>query len=202
MPKSPARKPAAKREYLSRDRRKRSLLDAAAAIVERDGWSALTMSALAEAAGTSRQLIYQHFNSQEKLLAGTAWHIFNETMSGTQASVAAHPTNLAEAALAAEAVTLDLPPGRANALWQLIAGTASATPELEKVRLGLRELITGIWTPLVRKELGMTTADAKAYAWMMIMSFWGMRQLVGDGELPRTRGVKLFNQMIEQVRRR
>lgn len=195
------RKTPTKRAYLSRDLRRQTLLEVAANIVEREGWTALTMSALAEQGGTSRQLIYQHFPSLEKLLADTSWHIFTDTMLGTKASIAAHPTNLAEAVAAAEAVTLDLPPGRADALWQLIAGTASATEELEQMRRGMREVITGMWTPLVRKELGLKEADAKAYAWMMVIAFWGMRQLVRDGDVSRTRGVKLFTQMVERLGR-
>lgn len=201
-PRSRKRPATAKRAYLSRDKRRQTLLEVAAGIVEREGWTALTMSALAEQGGTSRQLVYQHFSSLEKLLGDTAWHIFNDTMRGTEASVAAHPANLAAAVKSAEAVTLDLPPGRGDALWQLIAGTASPTPELENIRNGLRQLITGVWTPLVRKELGLSQADAKAYAWMTVMAFWGMRQLVRDSVLSRTRGVKLFGDLLARVVRR
>ncbi len=213
MPKTPARPAkttrrrarattAPKRAYLSRDLRRQTLLEVAADIVEREGWTALTMSALAEAGGTSRQLIYQHFPSLEQLLADTAWHIFADTMKGTKTSIASHPANLEEAALAAESITLDLPAGRGDALWQLIAGTASQTPELEKIRRGLRDLIGGVWMPPVRKQLGLTEADARVYAWMTVMAFWGMRQLVRDGELPRERGMKLFNDLVARLARR
>lgn len=194
---APANKP--KRAYLQKEHRRQALLDVAASVVEQQGWAGLSMSALAEHAGISRQLVYQHFPSLEKLLADTAWHIFNDAMLGTQASIAAHPTNLAEAAQAAEAVTLDLPKGRAEALWQLIAGTAADTPELQQVRRGLRELITGIWAPLAKKELDLNPADAKTYAWMMVMAFWGMRQLISDGELSRARGAKLFADFVSRV---
>lgn len=190
---------APKRAYLSREVRRQALLEVAAGIVERSGWHSLTMSALAEHGGTSRQLVYQHFSSLEKLLADTAWYIFNDTMHGTKASIAANPDSLAAAAHAAEAVSLDLPPGRGDALWQLIAGTASATPELDQIRQGLRELIISIWMPPIRKELGLNVPDAKAYAWMTVMAFWGMRQLVRDGAIPRARGVKLFNELIERM---
>jgi AcrR family transcriptional regulator len=205
--KSPARavrKPEAegKRAYLSRDLRRRTLLEVAAGIVEREGWTALTMSALAENGGTSRQLVYQHFPSLEKLLADTAWFIFEETMLQTRASVAAHPSSLVEAVKMAESFTLDLSPGRGDALWQLIAGTAAASPELEKIRANLRQMIGGVWTPLVRKELDLAPADARAYAWFTVMAFWGMRQLVRDGELTRARGTKLFNDFLERVTRR
>src|SRR3546814_12172038 len=69
------------------------------------------------------------------------------------------------------------------------------------MRRGMREVITGIGTPLVRKELGLKEADAKAYAWMMVIAFWGMRQLVRDGDISRKRGVTLFGQMVERLRR-
>lgn len=190
-----------KRAYLNRDRRRQALLEVAAGIVEREGWAALSMSALAENAGTSRQLVYQHFPSLEKLFADTAWHIFNDTMLGTQASISANPASLTEAAKSAEAVTLDLPVGRADALWQLIAGTASDAPELDAIRRGLRELISGIWAPLTKSELGVSAGDAKAYSWMMVMAFWGMRQLVRDGELSRMRGVRLFNDLVARLQR-
>lgn len=190
-----------KRTYLSRDARRQNLLEVAAGIVEREGWTALNMSALAEQGGTSRQLVYQHFPSLEKLLADTAWHIFNDVLAGTRDSINANPASLAEAARSAEAVTLDMPQGRADALWQLIAGTAGASPELESIRRDLRQLIGGVWMPPVRKELGLSEADARAYAWMTVMAFWGMRQLVRDGELSKARGLKLFNDLIGRIAR-
>jgi AcrR family transcriptional regulator len=201
MPAKPRKteKPSAKRAYLSRDLRRQALLEQAAALVEQQGWTALSMSALAEASGTSRQLVYQHFPSLDKLLADTAWYIFNDTLSDTQASIAANPDRLQEAAKAAEAITLDLPPGRGDALWQLIAGTAGASPELDAMRRGFRDLISGVWSVPVRKQLGLNTADSKAYAWMALMAFWGMRQLVRDRVISRAQGVKLFNQFVARV---
>lgn len=190
-----------KRAYLSRDRRRQALLDVASLIVEQDGWPALTMSALAERGGTSRQLVYQHFPNLEKLLADTAWHIFHGTMQQTQASVDAFPASLTEAARTAEAFTLDLPPGRGDALWQLVAGTAAASPELDKIRRNLRQIIIGLWAPSVRKQLDLKPADARAYAWMSVMAFWGMRQLIRDGEISRSRGVRLFNELLDRIAR-
>jgi hypothetical protein len=50
-----------KRPYLGKDDRRKSLLNAAAELVEEAGWGVLNMSALADRAGVSRQLVYQHF---------------------------------------------------------------------------------------------------------------------------------------------
>jgi AcrR family transcriptional regulator len=205
----PARQPAgrkpataaAKRPYLRRDSRAQKLLEVAADIVERQGWAALTMSALAEHGGTSRQLVYQHFPNLEALLVKTAWHIFNDTIQGTRASIAAHPANLMEAVSQAEHFSIDLPAGRGDALWQLIAGTASMAPELETIRRGIRELVTRTWTPSLKRELKLGDADARIYAWMMVMAFWGMRQLVRDGEISRARGVSTFNGLVQRLLR-
>lgn len=188
-----------KRSYLRRGERKQMLLDVAAGVVEAQGWTALSMSALATAAGVSRQLVYHYFPNLETLIAKTAWHIFNDTIEGTRASIAAHPDNLRDAAESAEAVTLDLPPGRGDALWQLIAGTAGATPELERIRHGIRQLISETWQPSMESELGLEGEDARAGSWMMVMAFWGMRQLVRDGELSRERGTAIFNTLLDRL---
>lgn len=190
-----------KRAYLSRERRRETLLEVAAEIVEKQGWAALTMSALAERGGTSRQLVYLHFANLEELLAATAWAIFNDTMQDTQAAIKRNPNDLMAAVLAAEAVSLDLRPGRGDALWQLIAGTAAAGPELDKVRRQLRSLITRVWARPVAEQLRVDEDTARHYAWMLVMSFWGMRQLVRDRKLAREQGMVLFTELIRRLLR-
>lgn len=188
-----------KRAYLSRDLRRQTLLEVAAGIVEREGWSALTMSALAEQGGTSRQLVYLHFPNLEELLAATARLIFMDTMRETQASLMAHPRDLVAAVKAAEAVSLDLNPGRGDALWHLLAGTAAASPELEKIRRQLRTMIIGVWAEPLAETLKLSPKDAQAYAWMLVMAFWGMRQLIRDQKMPRAQGIELYGTLIQRV---
>src|SRR5688572_18797094 len=53
---------------MSRDRRHAFLLDTAAAIVDRDGVSALTFESLAEAAGVTKTLPYAYFESRDEVL--------------------------------------------------------------------------------------------------------------------------------------
>jgi len=62
-------KPPTKRE-LRRARRLAELLDAAMAIIERDGVDALTMPRLAEEAGAAVGGLYRYFASKDALLAG------------------------------------------------------------------------------------------------------------------------------------
>ncbi len=188
-----------KRPYLRRADRRQLLLETATEIVETEGWIALTMSALAERGGTSRQLVYQHFPNLETLLHETAWHIFTDVIERTQESVAAHGNNLKQAIAAAELISLDLPPGRGDALWALIAGTAAGSNELDAMRRGIRELILKIWTPVIRDAMQLPEGAARTAAWSLVMGFWGMRQMVRDGEVSREQGIATLNTLIDQL---
>jgi len=188
-----------KRPYFRRADRRRLLLETAAEVVESEGWTALTMSAIAERGGTSRQLVYQHFPNLETLLSKTAWHIFTDVIENTRQSVAGQGSNIQQAIAAAEKISLDLPTGRADALWALIAGTAGNSPELDTMRRGIRDLILKIWQPIVRDALQVDSAEARTVAWSLVMGFWGMRQMVRDGDITREEGVTTFNTLVARL---
>ena len=188
-----------KRLYLGKDDRRKQLLQAASALVEKHGWSVLSMSALAESTGVSRQLIYQHFPNLEALLSATSWAIFVDTMEGTRDAIMQHPNDLKAAIMAAELVTLDMPVGRSDALWQLVAGMDLGMPELESIRTGIRDVIIGLWVPPVAKLKGLDEENAKSLVWMMIMAFWATRNMIRDNVVSREVGLKQFHNVIEAL---
>ena len=57
----------APRKYLRAGERREQLLAAAADLVGKQGWGGLGMIPLAEAAGVSRQLVYEHFENLDVL---------------------------------------------------------------------------------------------------------------------------------------
>lgn len=188
-----------KRPYLGKDDRKKALLHSAAELVEEAGWGVLNMSALADRAGVSRQLVYQHFPNLESLLGATAWIVFTDTMEGTAQAIASHPNDLKQAIRAAELVSLDMPVGRGDALWQLIAGSGLNSPELETIRVGIRDVILKLWVPAVRKEKNLDKPAATSLVWMVILSFWGIRQLIRDGLVSREQGIAQFDALLDQL---
>lgn len=188
-----------KRPYLGKDDRKRALLQCAAELVEEAGWGVLNMSALADRAGVSRQLVYQHFPNLESLLGATAWAVFTDTMEGTAQAIANHPTDLKQAIRAAELVSLDMPVGKGDALWQLIAGSGLNSPELETIRLGIRDVILSLWVPAIRKAKGLDKPAATSLVWMVILSFWGVRQLIRDQLISREQGVAQFDELLNRL---
>lgn len=181
-----------KRPYLNKAERKAQLVEAAASLVETQGWSVLNMSTLADHVGVSRQLVYQHFPSLGSLLTATAHAIFNDTMQGTMAAIAANQNDIKLAISAAAEVSLDMSNGKGDALWYMIAGMNTGLEELETIRISIRNIIIGLWTPMAQKQLDLCEVQAKALVWMMIMSFWGIRNLVRDGVLSRTQGLDEF----------
>lgn len=190
----------AKRPYMRQEQRRQMLLRAAAVLVEERGWQGLGMAALAERAGVTRQLVYQHFSSLDQLMQATAEEIFEDTLQRTQDSVEQLSQSWEGGLQQAAAATLDLPPGRAEALWQLLAGTAGMSAELQSLRRQLREIIVGVWAPVLARSWQLDPSTARSQAWMLVMAFWGMRQLVADGVCGRDEALLHFTQLLQGLR--
>ncbi|HEX4917825.1 MAG TPA: TetR/AcrR family transcriptional regulator [Limnobacter sp.] len=188
-----------KRPYLGKEERKSQLVQAAAALVEQQGWAELNMSTLAQASGVSRQLVYQHFPSLESLLTATAWAIFVDTMQGTQQAITSNVDDIKAAIRAAAVVSMDMPAGRGDALWQMIAGMNQNMTELETIRTGIRDVVLGLWQPLLRKHRSMSDKAASSLVWMLIMAFWGARNLVRDGVVSRKQALAQFDVLLDSV---
>ncbi|HEX4879910.1 MAG TPA: TetR/AcrR family transcriptional regulator [Limnobacter sp.] len=188
-----------KRPYLGKEERKSQLVQAAAALVEQQGWAELNMSTLAQASGVSRQLVYQHFPSLESLLTATAWAIFVDTMQGTQQAITSNANDIKAAIRAAALVSMDMPVGRGDALWQMIAGMNQNMTELETIRTGIRDVVLRLWQPLLKKHRSMSDKAASSLVWMLIMAFWGARNLVRDGVVSRKQALAQFDVLLDSV---
>ena len=194
-----AGKAAKKRSYLAKDDRRSALLRTAAEVVEKHGWPALSMIAVAEHAKVSRQLVYQHFASLDELMAETMTEIFRELYESMRESIRANPTNITDLTLFAERMTFSLSPGRTRALWQMITATYSDSAEATRMSRRLRHLLTNLWAPTTRDAFGLPERETRALVWMLHMAFWGAHQLVDEGEIDRELASKLFLWMLTQI---
>lgn len=188
-----------KRPYFSRQDRRRKLLDTAAAQVESEGWDSLSMSALAQRSGISRQLVYQHFPNLEELMVATGTHIFQQTYLQTRDTIAARKGDVTEVVAQAQRITLDLPPGRARALWQVIAAAFPPGHELNHFGRRMRHLITNLWKPAVAETFGLEDRDAGAITWLLIMAFWGGYRLMEDGEFSKQEAIDKLNWLVSAM---
>ena len=197
---APRRKADPKRAYLARDKRREALLDIAAAVVEQQGWQALSMIAVADTAQVSRQLVYQHFESVDVLMADTMSHLFRQRYESIRAGISTHAGDLADLVRFAEQQTFDEHPARVRALWQMITATYSDNDETSRMSMRLRHLLTKLWAATLEKHFGLRNEQARAMAWMLNMAFWGAHQLVHDGEISRKTANELFIWMLERLR--
>lgn len=194
----------AKRPYLTHEKRHAVLLEAAADLVETQGWNALTMVSLARHAKVSRQLVYQHFDSVDALLMATLERIFADTYVRTRDTVTkGEDDGLGTTVSAMLQITLELPSGRRRALWQAMsaAGTGIANSEMESLSRRLRHLLVGTIRPLVERQLHVSTEQARPLTWMLIVSFWGALQMVNDGELQPAEAMSRFAWLMDRLAR-
>jgi AcrR family transcriptional regulator len=188
-----------KRSYLAKGDRRSALLDAAAAVVQQQGWPALSMISVADQAHVSRQLVYGHFESVDQLMTETMAHVFRDIYEGARDGIKQRGGNIADVTAFVENMTSGLSPDRTRALWQMITGTYSQNAEIRRMSRRLRHLLTNLWMPVMRDAFGLPGREGRVIIWMLHMAFWGGHQLVDEGEVDRETASQLFIWMAGQI---
>ena len=177
---SPTRKKTP-RTYLRADERRRQLLATAAELVGKSGWEALGMVPLAEAAGVSRQLVYEHFENLASLRLAVTRYLFEEMFEAANDALERFPDDLAAAARTAVRLQLELPRGARLALREIGPGPASASTPVRRLRARVRQQVTETWAAAIRLNSKLDPRQARALAWMMTVASWSLFDLVADG---------------------
>jgi AcrR family transcriptional regulator len=169
------------RTYLRADERRRQLLATAAELVGKSGWDALGMVPLAEAAGVSRQLVYEHFENLPALRLEVTRYLFEEMFEAASDALEGFPDDLAAAARTAVRLQLELPRGAQLALREVGPGPASPSAPLRRLRSRVRQQVTETWAAAIRRHSKLDPRQARALAWMMTVASWSLFDLVADG---------------------
>ncbi|MFD4183583.1 TetR/AcrR family transcriptional regulator [Rhodococcus sp. NPDC058514] len=118
--------------YGDAEARRRRTLDAAAALLDEGGYSALTIRSVAQRSGTSTGLIYQYFTDKQEIFIA----LLNESQIESAAFVAALPRDGGVASLIAAVIPNSVRQwarvGRMTATWRDIEGAARS--ERDSVR--------------------------------------------------------------------
>ncbi len=185
------------RTYLRANQRYEQLLTAAADLVGQRGWAALGMMPLAEAAGVSRQLVYEHFADTSDLLIAVTRHLFEAARAATSRIVATPADDIGSILRRAYEVYLDLPRAQRRALRSLAGDDEPHSPEVRHVRQLMRHEILGLWAPFVRQRTQLPEPRARALAWMLLTGTWGLTDLVEDGALTLAEAKELLVAVVE-----
>ncbi|HAL22951.1 MAG TPA: TetR family transcriptional regulator [Stenotrophomonas sp.] len=118
---------------MSREQRGRQLLDVAWALVGSEGTDALSLGRLAEAAGVTKPVAYDHFITRNGLLAALYADYDRRQTAVFEARIGAAPARLAERAQAIASGYIDCVLSQGSDIQAILAALAGS-PELRDVR--------------------------------------------------------------------
>ena len=169
------------RSYLPAEERRSQLLAAGAELAGKRGWDALGMVPLAETAGVSRQLVYEHFENLQTLRLEVTHYLFEQMFEAAAEALERFPDDLAAALRAAVRLQLELPPGARLALGRMVSGSVGSNDALRRLRASVRQRVTEVWATAIRRHARVDLREARALAWMMTVASWTLFDLVADG---------------------
>lgn len=121
------------RRRLSREDRQRQLLDMAWQLIREEGTDALTLGYLAEKAGVTKPVVYDHFSTRAGLLAALYQDFDQRQTTLMDAALADCGATLTDTATVIATAYVDCVLTQGNEIPGVIAALAS-TPELEKIK--------------------------------------------------------------------
>jgi AcrR family transcriptional regulator len=169
------------RPYLRAEDRRRQLLEVAARIAGQEGLEQLTIVGLANAAGVSRQLVYDHFSDLSSLVAAMLMHHFAAVDAAVAQSILpeSHPDAL-QTPLEAARRFLELSREDRHILRNLMIYTDVPQHELSALAVEMRERSIDRWSMIVGAPDDVGT---RARIWALIHSLHGLSDLVSSGVL-------------------
>jgi AcrR family transcriptional regulator len=182
------------RPYLRAEARKNQLLDAAAAVVGRDGLGSLTVATVAFEAGVSRQWVYEHFSDLDDL--------YRTLILDRFASLEANIDTAKERLTGSELVAFTarelfaLAPADRRILRALVDGVGWNRPELVGIEAELRERIFSRWTGFVR-QAGHDEGEARAIVWALVNALFGLADQVERESFSVEKALLLLGRMVD-----
>lgn len=169
------------RNRLSREQRRQRLLEAAWQIVGQDGADALTLGAVAAAAGVTKPVAYDHFADREGLLIAL-YRDFDARQAGVlEAALAAGaPEPAARAAIIADAyVDCVLSQGRE---MPSVLGALAGSPALEAVKREYQRAFTDRCHALLTPD-AENGPEVQARYWAMLGAADALSEAAASGQI-------------------
>lgn len=168
-------------------------MDAAARLFVRSGYSGLTMVALAEEAGVSRRLVYDHFPDLTSLY--TAFFDDRASRYLSQIDEALRSaTDAAGAFAAAFAHLLAMPEEDQRAIRALV--TDPGLPDLAPLRERFRRHVEQQWLGTVATVDGQY---GRAVLWALVSGLFGLAELVARDQIPHGVAMALASALVASM---
>jgi AcrR family transcriptional regulator len=148
------------KKRLSKEARRKQLLSLAESIVTAEGADALTLITLAEKAGVTKALTYEHFSNREGLLVELYKHYDSQVITETQAAIASSPPTLESAAHAAATSYIKCA-SQYGVQYEAVVSALLAYPEYKDIRLDMREFFVNAYKKLFSSFLTTSENDSR-----------------------------------------
>jgi AcrR family transcriptional regulator len=186
---------AGTRPYLRSDARRRQLLQVAARIAGQEGLEALTIVGLANAAGVSRQLVYDHFSDVSSLVAAMLMDHFAAVDEAIARSIMPESApDPIDTPLEAARRFLELSREDRHILRSLIAHTDAPEHELSGLAVQMRERSIDRWSEILGAR---SNVGARARTWALVHALQGLSDLVSTGVLTVDEALQDFRALFE-----
>jgi len=173
--------PASARRRLSREDRRRQLLDVAWQLVRSEGTEALTLGRLAERSGVTKPLVYDHFETRQGLLAALYREYDARQTALMDAALQASRPALPDRAAVIASSYVDCVMQQGREIPGVIAALAGS-PELEKIKREYEIAFIGRCREMLGPFAG-AGAIAAAGLWAMLGAAEGLSHAAAIGEI-------------------
>ncbi|MFG3697302.1 TetR family transcriptional regulator [Micromonospora sp. NPDC047620] len=170
--------------YLARAERRRSIVEAAAAVVERDGLSAVTARIVADELGGSQGQIHHHFASTDELAAEAWQHYAAQQIDEYERDVDGLDAYDALVLFFADLVSAD-GDGHALARWAEAGAHAQQRPLVARSYVETLSRLTDVLASVLAGD--SEAAHARTAAWRILMlgvGLAGLTRITEDSPVP------------------
>ena len=170
--------------------RRRSLLDAAARLLDERGIDAVRIPDVAAEAGVTRPIVYKFFANRQAIIIGLLEDFFEAIEARYQQVRDRGEIGLVAALREVIGATCDLIEEKGAGAWRLL-GTTGPDPEVEEVAKELRARMLTPWLDRIAETTDAPELEVRAVARMSSIITRGVLDLWIDGEMSREQAVAI-----------
>ncbi len=180
---------------MPKEQRRIQLLETASAIVRSQGTDALTLAYLAEQAGVTKPITYEHFGTRAGLLIALYRHYDARQAQAAQAAIAARAETLEDVVAIVSAAYVDCVLS-AGPEFGAIAAALSATEEMEDFRQTLRDGYVGLYRDALSPFVDLPGPEGRAILLGLIGAADALSQAAAVQRLSRTEATAALTQIM------
>jgi AcrR family transcriptional regulator len=180
---------------MPRAERRTQLLETAAEIVRAEGTDALTLARVAEQAGVTKPIAYEHFETRAGLLVALYRHFDVRQTEAARKALETEARTLEDAVAILSAAYVDCTL-QAGAAFGAIAAALSATEEMDDFRHALREEYVELYRAALARFTTLPAKGGKALLLGVIGAADTLSQAAAAGRMSRKDAVEALRRIM------